>query len=473
MIPNPFVGMGRIAWMEVRSHLRSPRLIILAAVFALAIVGASYGLAQPNPGVFRNQPQVFAHPALVNVSGVPHYRAIGWYADIYGTPVAGQELGFYSVTYNASGPPTDTLLTSATTNVSFDVGTSPPANDKGYVIRPTSTNGLGQGGVFFDPSLGNETFTVNQGQSGFSTPTSSEQIYYLHVLARDGTPATGADVYLNDTLLGHPDANGYFRVDITPGRHTVRLVFGGREQTFYAEGFPSGGPVFSSGADAVLVFLSVSLMPLLLPIVAIAVSFDTIARERVQGSLEILLSRRVRREGILVGKFLGVFLSVAFPVIAVLLAGLGVVTLVSGHAPGLPLAAAFILSGLFLVAVYVLLMLIFSTLAKSVGTAVVFGVVLWLVFNVLFNFLVFLALASVGGNVTSRSFYETLSLLYLFDPNTLFQMLVSLAIPSMTQSFSLIPPGFLGPGPVIAAGVVWIVGLFLLATFLFARKSEA
>jgi ABC-type transport system involved in multi-copper enzyme maturation permease subunit len=341
------------------------------------------------------------------------------------------------------------------------------------LIRPQQTTGPGGGDVYFGRDLVNQTFTFVQGQSGFSTPTSSQDIFYLHVLALDGTPATGAEVYLNDSLLGHPDANGYFRIDITRGEHTVRLAFRGQNETFPVHGFETGSPVFSSGADAVLVFLSVSLMPLLLPIVAIAVSFDAIARERVQGSLELLLSRRVRREGILVGKFLGAFLSIALPVIMVLFAGLGVVTLASGRAPALPLAVAFMLASLFLVTIYVLLMLIFSTLAKSVGTAVVFGVVVWLVFNVLFNFLAFLLLFSSGRNPTSRSFYETLSLIYLFDPNTLFQMLVSLALPSSGSSFFVIPSsGLLGPAPVIAAGVIWIAVLFLGAIFLFARKAE-
>ncbi|TLZ56253.1 MAG: hypothetical protein E6K15_06465 [Methanobacteriota archaeon] len=473
---NPFVGMGRIAWMEVRSHLRSPRLIILAALFALAVLGAAYGLSQPQPGVFQNRPQVFAHPAIVNVSGVSHYWAIGWFADQYGVPVGGQELGFYSLEYNISGV-TEHLLNSSTTSAagfaSFELGTGLPQSNASFQIRPTQTAGPGPGGVYFGRDLVNQTFTLVQGQSGFSTPTSSQDLFYLHVLALDGIPATGADVYLNDTLLGHPDANGYFRIDVTPGEHTVRLAFRGQNQTFPVRGFESSGPIFSSGADAVLVFLSISLMPLLLPIVAIAVSFDAIARERVQGSLELLLSRRVRREGILVGKFLGAFLSITLPVIVVLFAGLGVVTLASGRAPALSLAVAFMLASLFLVAIYVLLMLIFSTLAKSVGTAVVFGVVVWLVFNVLFNFLAFLLLFSSGRNPTSRSFYETLSLLYLFDPNTLFQMLISLALPSTGSTFFVIPSsGFLGPAPVIAAGVIWIVVLFLAAIVLFARKSE-
>src|SRR2546421_6283081 len=149
---NPFVGMGRIAWMEVRSHLGSPRLMTLAALFAIAVLGAAYGLSQPQPGVFQNRPQVFAHPAIVNVSGVSHYWAIGWFADQYGGPVGGQELGFYSLEYNISGG-TEHLLNSSTTSASgvasFELRTGLPPSHAPFPIPPTPTAGPGPGGVYF------------------------------------------------------------------------------------------------------------------------------------------------------------------------------------------------------------------------------------------------------------------------------------------------------------------------------------
>src|SRR5207249_8389591 len=150
-------------------------------------------------------------------------------------------------------------------------------------------------------------------------------------------------------------------------------------EPYPANGVTQTGPVYPNGAHLVLVLLA-ALLHLVVPIMSIAISFDAIARERAQGSLELLLARRVRREGILAGKFLGAFASVAIPTVGVLLGGIALVTALSGRSPTGGFAATTLGGVLFLIAVYVLLMLPFSTLATHVGPAVVFGLVTCLVF---------------------------------------------------------------------------------------------
>ena len=58
----------------------------------------------------------------------------------------------------------------------------------------------------------------------------------------------------------------------------------------------------------------------MLPFIAILFTFDAIAGEREQGTLRLTLSNSVARDFVLVGKFLGAFLSIGIPfVIAVLI----------------------------------------------------------------------------------------------------------------------------------------------------------
>ena len=309
-----------------------------------------------------------------------------------------------------------------------------------------------------------------------SGPFGTESSYSFQVMTTDGYPATAADVYLDDNLTGHPDANGFFSGPLPEGDHTINITYNGYGQSSQLQAMPSSGPQYENGADAVLIGLANGFMGLILPVMAIAVSFDAIARERTQGSLEILLARRVSREGILAGKFLGTFAAIALPVVAVLLAGVAIVTSVSGRAPTTTFALAVFGASLFLVAVYVLLMLLFSSLAKSVGTAVVFGVVTWLFFNLVFSFITTFLLLSSGGLYFSSSFYSTLLTTYLFDPNTVFQLILGATVPT-TGGGGLygivIPTGYLATEAIALAAVLWIAIPLVLTLLVFRKKAES
>ena len=478
MTGNPFVGTARVGWMEFWSHLKSPRLIILIVLFALLVFGASYGLSQSPTMGFTNPAYLFGHPAIRNETDGTHYLVIVWVADVRGTPMAGILLSLYNASFEPYGGGTRTLIENLTTNstgwASADLGTSFPSNTS-FVLQSESGGAylMGMTYVSFDQTLSNRTFTLGAiSTSSTIGPTGSVTIFYTHVLTTTGYPATGANVYLNDTSEGHPDANGFFSTSLAPGPQTVRITYNGYEESYMVMGNTNAGPTYQNGADVVLLTVT-TFFGLLLPIAAIAISFDAVARERAQGSLEILLAQRVRREGILLGKFLGAFASVALPVTVVLLAGVGILTAVSDKAPTGTFVVAVVASSLFLVAVYTLLMLLFSTVAKSVGTAVVFGVVLWLFFNLFFSFVTTFVLFSSGGSFFNPGTYGTLVVLQLFDPNTLFSMLVSLAIPSSGGYSGLVPIGYVSTATVVGAAVLWVAVLLVLTLFVFHKKAES
>lgn len=475
MAGNPFAGMSRIGWTEFWGHLKSPRLIILAILFALLVFGVSYGMSQSaNP--FANQGVIFGHPAIVNVTGVSHYRVIAWVADYLGTPRSGVTLSVSRTDYGNLTPyqqPPTRLLGNMTTNATgfarMEVGTVLPANASFVIQGPSSVGGMG--GTMFYPGMENQTFTANTGGYGYGGPYGSASVEYMHVMTMTGLPASAADIALNGTVIGHPDSNGFYSLQTPVGESILTVSYQGYSEDFPIYGSPSSGPAYQNGADVILLQVT-AFFGLILPIAAIAVSFDAVARERAQGSLEILLAKRVRREGILMGKFLGAFAAVAVPVVVVLLAGVGVLTLVSGKTPTGTFVTAVLVSSLFLVAVYILLMLLFSTLAKSVGTAVVFGVVLWLFFNLFFSFITFFAVVGSGGYFNADT-YATLVTLQLFDPNTIFTMLVTLAIPAVNGNPGLVPTGYVSFAAVVAAAVLWVAALLAVTLFVFRKKAES
>ena len=149
-------------------------------------------------------------------------------------------------------------------------------------------------------------------------------------------------------------------------------------------------------------------------------------------------------------------------------------TALSGRSPTGSFASVTLGGVLFLIAVYVLLMLLFSSLAKSVGTAVVFGVVTWLIFSLLFSFLAFLLLFTLGGRVFDPGFYSTLLTIYLFDPNTLYQLMLGAAVPTTggQGSVGIVPTGYISIPAIVIAAVLWIAVPLALTVLVFRKKAE-
>ena len=107
-----------------------------------------------------------------------------------------------------------------------------------------------------------------------------------------------------------------------------------------------------------------------------------------------------------------------------------------------------------------------STLAKTTGTAILFGVLLWLLFTILYT-IVTLVLAFVLFANDPASAFRFLQVAGLANPSLIYLQLVTLSAPSQFQG----GPGStsLDAGLVGAAAVVWLVLLFALALWTFHR----
>jgi len=124
-----------------------------------------------------------------------------------------------------------------------------------------------------------------------------------------------------------------------------------------------------------------------------------------------------------------------------------------------------------LIAVYVLIMQIFSTLAKSAGTAILSALVVWILFNIVWN-LVFIAVETalhVEGGTPAAFTLSTLTV--LFNPNGVYQLMVttfapasSLGLFGTTGGGSL--PDWTGP----LAMLLWIVVLLAIAVTVFRKR---
>ena len=449
-----FRGLPQVARQEFLANLKSIRLLIMVAVLALAVVGGSYGLSGGTGGTNLPALVMWPHPAY-EANG--SQMASVFVSDPFGSPRVDVRVTF-STSFRATGD-----LGEARTNASGFVRFPVWNRTEVFVTAQTGTVQVGSQITWF-PSLVNFTWATDQFDFGGD---SVRETLAIHVVDRSGAPAE-ARLSVNGTYVRDVDALGYGRLGLPVGPSDITIEVDTEAQTFPVFVFEDPVGSLFGGPDATLFILSAFFLYLIVPIFAIVVTFDAVSKERVQGTLDLLLSRPVSRSGVLLGKFLGAFAAVAFPVTLVNLVGLGVITATSGESPSGGFATAFLGFTLLLIAFYVLLQIIFSTLAKTGGTAVLFGVLVWLLFNILYNVLTLVVGLLIADPAARFQFglYAGLG-----NPSSIYQQLVLLYAPlNLTGFFGGTAIG----GDVLgAAAAVWLVVLLVLALWVFERKAAA
>ena len=469
---DAFRGAWIVAGRDLRSNSHGLKIWIISGLTLLAVLGSAFGIgavvSQSPP--LSAQYHVWADTAWPSADN----RTAGievWVSDYLGTPHA----GFPVVLGNALPNPAnltfvekETLTTNATGWVVF-----PDLGPGWWPIRATV------GAIAPIPQVlliadSRPTYNLTVDFHAFEVLGDGAQ-RDLGLQARwvNGTPAVGADVLVNGTSIGATDANGFLHRRFEDGAWRVRVTDGGlyQEQDITVTRNPLAILPLLQGPDALLLFLGVELMNLFAPIIAIAMSYDAVAKERMQGSLELLLARPASRTGLAVGKFLGSFLSVGLPMLGILVGALVGVAGVSGKWPDATFAAAFVVGTLGLIAAYVLIMQIFSTLARSAGTAILSAIVVWFVFNIAWT-LVFLAVQTAFHIETGTPAAFALSTATsLFNPNLVYTLLVTTFMPASALGlFGTTGGGSLRVWVGAVAMLVWFGALLVMAVYFFRKR---
>ena len=467
-----FRGALTVAARDLRSNSRGLKVWIISGLTLLAVLASAFGIgavvSQAPP--LTAQYHVWAGDSWPTANNSTAGLEV-WASDYLGAPHAGFPVVLGDAYPNLTNPvftAKETLTTNATGWVVFpDLGPGwwPLQVTVGAVTPKPQP-------FFIPPRRPTYNLTVDFERFEIIGDQAARDVG-LQARWTNGTPAAGADVLMNGTSLGVTDANGFFYHRFADGSWNLTV----RDGRFYQEDDVTVTPSplailpLLQGPDALLLFLGVELMNLFAPIIAIAMSYDAVAKERMQGSLELLLARPASRTGIAVGKFLGSFLSVGLPMLGVLLGALVGVAGVSGKWPDATFAAAFVVGTLGLIAAYVLIMQIFSTLAKSAGTAILSALVVWIVFNIAWS-LVFLAVETAfhiqGGTPAAFALSAATA---LFNPNLVYSLFVTTFMPSSvlglfgtTGGGDL--PNWVGP----VAMLVWIAVLLVIAVYVFRKR---
>jgi len=459
-----FRGSLIVAKRDLAANTKSVRVVVISILTLLILVGAAFGisgLSPLGPGT-QNEFVMWAYAVYPNrTAGLAD--AVIWVSDAFGSPRAGTAvyLGEPYIEGTFVFRVKKTNLTDADGWVRFfDLPTG------AYPLEILEGGFTYTASVFVAaPPSQNFTATV---QTFDLIGDLSFRDLAVHALRADGRPSVGAEVLLDEIPAGRTNGYGFYTQRLSPGTYNVTVVYEGEttptQRVFVRE--PQTVLPFQRGPDGVLYFLAL-LMGFFGPILAIAVSYDALAKERMQGSLELLLVRPASRTGLALGKFLGSFLSIALPMLAVILGAVAGIVGLTGKWPTPGFLGAFALATLALVATYALIMQIFSTVVKSPGTAILSAVMVWLVFNVIWNVVFVVVSAALNVQGGTQAAFLLSAITSLFNPTGVYQITILAAAPTALFGGSGAGlPDWSGP----VAFVLWIVVLLVLAVVLFQKK---
>lgn len=250
--------------------------------------------------------------------------------------------------------------------------------------------------------------------------------------------------------------------------------------------------IFTTAKDPLPSF--VAFLGFLIPIVAIALGFDSVNSEFSRRTMSRVLAQPIYRDALLFGKFMAglATLAVMLAALWIFVIGLGILLL------GLPPSTeevvrglAFLVSALAYGGVWLALAMLFSVVFRSAATAALASLAVWLLFAFFWTMLVTL----ITPVIAPPNPYDVVSLLHTVDvgqglarlsPNTLFSETTLAFLNPSTRALGLVLSSQLqgaisGPLPFNeSVALVWpqatgllagFIVLFTIAYVLFQRQE--
>ncbi|RME72098.1 MAG: ABC transporter permease [Chloroflexi bacterium] len=241
--------------------------------------------------------------------------------------------------------------------------------------------------------------------------------------------------------------------------------------------------LFTTGRDPIPAFIG--FLGFLVPLLAIALAFDSVNGEFHQRTISKVLAQPIYRDALLFGKFLaGLFtLALALTTIWLLIMGMGIIGL------GLPPSGEevarslwFLLATIFYGGIWLALAMVFSIIFRQPATAALASIAVWLFFTVFWGILADLAAQSIiparlSEPETIIAQAELAKTLTRFSPNTLYaEATLALLNPAVRSLGVVLPVQLFGavlgtPLPLSQSLVlVWphFTGLIAATILLFA-----
>jgi len=500
-------GVYIITKRELKSHVKSVRMLILMVLFILAVLGGAYGMSS-----LSIQSDVIKTPEVVAWVFKVAADDDGWdndlliyFTDPNGIPVDDVD---YEISFKTKKE-TTVIADNEESEAKSYVKDINRSDDYSILQLQSSLIKFSKGGfsdyrsfimvwssISVYESLGTRYYMTTQMMDlDGENKINDAVVMVIDTKSEDFEPVRGLEIRLyteddiiNKITMARTNSFGIctfydleagsidFSTFQSSGENYVfsaNYTMDGKDETIVASGeivfdFNLGDLFTTDDSDQVLMFVALVSVINLAPLVAIVLAFDSISKERLQGSLDFLLARPVSRRSIALGKFLGTFLAIAIPVTLINIIGIFIIWGKTGNAPDPLFALNFLVATLIFSAMYILLMQILSTLMKSTATAILSGISLYLIYS-LFWGLIGLGLNSFLGNTLgSDAYLEFSNRFSLLSPNGVYQLLIFIGMPGTEAS------DYVGVTrwAVYLVTALWLVGLIVIAVELFNKKSR-
>lgn len=239
----------------------------------------------------------------------------------------------------------------------------------------------------------------------------------------------------------------------------------------------------------------VGFLGVLVPLIAIALTFDTVNGEFNQRTLSRVLAQPIYRDALLMGKFLASLFTLALVLASIWLLIIGLGILGIGVAPSgeeFVRIFLFLLVTIFYGGVWLALALTFSTIFRQPATAALGSIAIWLFFTIFWNVIARLVArtiqpASNGGLQELLAQAQLLQSLTRISPNTLFAeatiglmhpetRALGFVLPSQLEGAILGAPLPLGESilliwPHLTVLIAVTIALFVVAYIIFQRQE--
>ncbi|MDJ1420935.1 MAG: ABC transporter permease [Candidatus Methanoperedens sp.] len=167
-----------------------------------------------------------------------------------------------------------------------------------------------------------------------------------------------------------------------------------------------GSEVFKYGGNFSMV---IQIIALFLPLLGIALGFDTIVKERKSASLNVLLTHPVFRDNIITGKILGAMATLALVVGIAVIASVGTLLTVTGVQVTL-LEIERILFFAILTFLYISIFLgvglFFSIVSKSASNSLIYGIAVWLNMVIVYSAIIAVIAAIATGQTSTQYMFN-------------------------------------------------------------------
>ncbi len=224
----------------------------------------------------------------------------------------------------------------------------------------------------------------------------------------------------------------------------------------------------------------IEFLPIVVPLIAIALVFDSINGEFTKRTMSRILAQPIYRDALLMGKYLGALftLGIVLTAIWLLIIGMGLLRLaVPPTGEQVLRMLALLLVTIFYGGIWIALGMVFSVAFRSPATAALASIAVWLFYFFLWDILIGLVAQALSSDAFSQAQLQLT--LGRFSPNTLYGAIITVLLNPTVRSLSLgylvfgPPPGALANNPLSVGQsllVVWpeITGLIAATILLFA-----